>query len=184
MLDWEYQTSLRFNELRGKLFQPENKSWFNKEYVNGKFRIFWITYPQGASKWRTSIPHERGWQEGQWQTDVFVILEGNIRRKYERVYEFTVLPLLLGAIKYIHQNKKEKRVMWNVMRYIFIFPSRSLGTWENILLNRTCNTFYLSFRRVAATFGFVEERLAFALSGLFTIILCCLSPAFLFQGSI
>ena len=49
--------------------------------------------------------------------------------------------------------------------YILFFPLRPLGTWENILLNRTCTTFYLSFRRVAATFGFVEQSLAFPLSG-------------------
>ena len=47
---------------------------------------------------------DRGWQEWQWQTDGFVILKENIRGKYE----FTVLLLLLGAIKYIPPKQHRK----------------------------------------------------------------------------
>ena len=58
---------------------------------------------------------DRGWQEGQWQTDGFVVLKENIREKYE----FTVLQLLLGAIKYIppKQHRKTSHVEY---RWLFL----------------------------------------------------------------
>ena len=89
---------------------------------------------------------------------------------------------LLNIFTKTTKENESRGMEWNVI--YFIFPLWPLGTWENILLNRTCTTFYLSFRRVAATFGFVEQSLAFALSELSTIILGCLSLGFLFQGSL
>ena len=141
------------------------------------------TYPRGTSKmtylYSTWMMRLTG---GTMTNRCFCYIRGKyIRGNKNSLFCYCCRGLLNIFTKTTKENES-RGMEWNVI--YFIFPLWPLGTWENILLNRTCTTFYLSFRRVAATFGFVEQSLAFALSELSTIILGCLSLGFLFQGSL
>ena len=56
------------------------------------------------------ISHGRGWQEGEWQTGAFVILEGNIRGNMNSLFCYCCQ----GLLNIFPQNNKGKRVMWNI----------------------------------------------------------------------